>query len=206
MTHPKASPKKSIPSRQFAARGWVLILPLIIVLVARALTPAATAPLKPEWLIYIAAAIALRLWAGAHLGEHGNDARAHAPQLAQTGPYRFSRNPLYVANILAGAGLILYANALPLPVALALIAAIIIHHIVLIRYEEQTLLALHGAAFERYRAHVPRWYGLMRPHGPTSREQESRGLVTWSTILRRQGRNVGYLVACVLLVWVAARV
>jgi protein-S-isoprenylcysteine O-methyltransferase Ste14 len=191
-------------TRHFAARGWVLVAPLIIVLVARALTPVAEAPLRPEWLIYVAAAIALRLWAGAHLGDHGNNAHAQAPRLARTGPYRLSRNPLYIANILAGAGLVLFANALPLPAELALIGFVILHHIMLVRHEEKTLVALFGDDYERYRAHVPRWYGLMRPRALTSRGQEGGGVVSLSTLLRRQGRNVGYMGTCVLLVWVAA--
>lgn len=196
----------------FAARGWILILPLLIVLVARL---ASDAPLKPEWLIYVIAAAALRLWAGAHLGAHGNDARANAPRLARTGPYRLSRNPLYISNILAAAGLILFANVLALPVALALIALVIVHHMVLVFHEEAVLRGLYGDAYERYRAHVPRWWGLLRPqafsqHETRPEEDESpREPATFSSAfrrsMRRQGRNLGYLALCVLVVWAAAR-
>jgi len=196
----------SFGSVLFSRRGWFLAVPGLIVLVARALTPAGDAPLRPEWLIYVAAAAALRLWSGAHLGDHGNDAQARAPRLARTGPYRFSRNPLYIANILAAAGLILFANALPVAVALTLIILVIAHHIVLVHHEEKTLLALHGDAYERYRREVPRWYGLMRPHATRqSARAEEGGGVTLQALLRRQGRNVGYLAVCVLAIWVASR-
>ncbi len=190
----------------FSRRGWLLAAAGLVVVGARALTSAGEAPLRPEWLIYVAAAAALRLWAGGHLGDHGNDAQARAPRLARTGPYRFSRNPLYVSNILAAIGLILFANALPLAVALTLIILIIVHHIILIRHEEKTLLALHGDAYERYRREVPRWYGLMRPHGARpSERQEGGGRGTLQALLRRQGRNVGYMAVCVLAVWTASR-
>src|SRR5690606_9174942 len=146
----------------FAARGWILLAPLLVVLAARALVPAADAPLRPEWLVYVAAAALLRLWAGAHLGDHGNGAGAAAPRLARTGPYRLSPNPLYVSNILAGAGLVLYANALPLTAELALIAFVIAHHVALARHEEKILRAAHGDDYARYAALVPRWYGAPR--------------------------------------------
>ncbi len=211
----------SFPSRLFPLRGWLLAALFLVVLAARALTTTGEAPLRPEWLIYVAAAALLRLWAGAHLGDHGNESRAQAPRLARTGPYRFSRNPLYVANILAASGLTLFANALPLTVELSFIVLVIAHHFLLVHHEERILAALHGDAYERYRREVPRWYGMMRPQGTltsgqsnpsgpsslsgsSSRDEEGGGRVTLPTLLRRQGRNVGYLALCVLTLWVAA--
>jgi protein-S-isoprenylcysteine O-methyltransferase Ste14 len=202
------SPLSSLAARHFAMRGWLLAIPFLIVLTARALTPMAEAPLRPEWLIYVVAALALRLWAGAHLGAHGNGARAEAPRLARTGPYRFSRNPLYASNILAGAGLVLFANAFPLPVQMILIALVITHHIALVHHEESALRAAHGEAFALYAARTPRWYGLLRPR--TLREDPDTAefggeKTSVATLLRRQGRNAVYMGLCVLLVWIAAR-
>lgn len=202
------APRPSLAARHFAARGWLLAALFLAVLIARALTPLAEAPLRPEWLVYVAAALALRLWAGAHLGAHGNGARAEAPRLVRTGPYRLSRNPLYVSNILASAGLILYANVFPLPVRLVLIALVIAHHIALVHHEEAALRAAHGEAFVRYAARTPRWYGLLRSgalYRDDTEEVEGGGKTSGMTLLRRQGRNVVYMVLCVLLVWVAAR-
>lgn len=193
-------------ARLFAWRGWLLATLFLAVLVARALTPATDAPLRPEWLIYVAAAALLRLWAGAHLGDHGNGAEAVAPRLARTGPYRLSRNPLYIANILASAGLVLYANALPLPAELALIALVIVHHIMIVRHEEKILRAAHGDDYARYTALVPRWYGLMRPHGsmPDAVEDPTTK-PSLKNALRRQGRNVVYMALCALALWYATR-
>lgn len=200
--------RRSLAARHFAARGWLLAALFLIVLAARALTPVAEAPLRPEWLIYVVAALALRLWAGAHLGMHGNGARAEAPQLVRTGPYRFSRNPLYVSNILAGAGLLLFANVFPVTVRMTLIALIIAHHIALVHHEEAALRAAHGETFTRYAARTPRWYGLLRP-GALREDADTADFggekTSGATLLRRQGRNVTYMGLCVLLVWVAAR-
>src|SRR5690606_20808193 len=144
----------------------------------------------------------LRLWAGAHLGDHGNGAEAAAPRLARTGPYRLSRNPLYVSNILAGAGLVLYANALPLTAELALIAFVIAHHVALARHEEKILRAAHGDDYARYAALVPRWYGAPRRLEPVPETTGvMAGKTSWRTAWRRQGRNVGYMALCVIALW-----
>lgn len=188
----------------FAARGWVLAALFLGLVWARHLSDA---PLRPEWLIYVAAAAALRLWAGAHLGEHGNAARPQAAHLVRTGPYRLSRNPLYVSNIFTAAGLILFANALPLPVEIGFIFLVIVHHILLVRHEEAVLRQLHGSRYAEYAATTPRWYGLARPHAHTGNSAGGSGgdRISPGTILRRQGRNLVYALACVAIVWIAAR-
>ena len=213
------APRRTITSVLFSRRGWILAGLFLIVLAARVLTTGDDAPLRPPWLIYVAAAALLRLWAGAYLGDHGNAAHAQAPRLARTGPYRFSRNPLYVSNILAAAGLVLFANALPLTAELAIIVLVIAHHFALVSHEEKILAVLHGDAYTRYRRDVPRWYGMMRPQGPqtsasgnteriakSGENGESGGEGTLPTLLRRQARNVGYLAVCVVVLWAAAHI
>lgn len=195
-----ADPAKAV--RHFAARGWILAALFAVLLVARALSDA---PLRPEWLVYVGAAVLLRLWAGAHLGDHGNGARAEAPRLARGGPYRLSRNPLYVANILAAAGLVLFANALPLAASFALIGLVVLHHVLLVRHEETVLAAHLGEAYARYRAGTPRWYGLPRPRDRDVEDGGKEGRVSLKTLLRRQGRNVLHPVAAAALLALAAR-
>lgn len=75
--------------------------------------------------------------------------------LAFAGPYRFSRNPMYLAMAAASAGVALFFNALwPLlsvPVALAFIS-----HFVVAR-EERYLTAKFGEEYLRYTDEVRRW-------------------------------------------------
>ncbi|MEF3082588.1 isoprenylcysteine carboxylmethyltransferase family protein [Luteimonas sp. SMYT11W] len=81
---------------------------------------------------------------------------AHTPaRLIVRGPFRWTRNPIYLAQVLAYIGLALMLDLpwalllLPLPV-LALQYAII-------PFEEARLRACFGADYERYRTSVPRW-------------------------------------------------
>ena len=191
----------SLNRLHFALRGWILAAALIFLLAARA---ASHAPLRPAWLLLLLAGIALRTWAGAHLGGHGNAPRAQAPELATGGPYRFSRNPLYLANLLVATGLILYANALPAFVAVLLILAVLFHHAILVRHEEAVLARMFGEAYEAYRRHVSRWIGIARKARKGNPERGGGGASLRETVVR-QGRNAGYALLAALSVWIASR-
>jgi protein-S-isoprenylcysteine O-methyltransferase Ste14 len=195
------NPARKFARFHFAARGWILAAALLVLLLARAATDAGAAPLRPAWLLLVLCGIVLRMWAGAHLGFHGNAARAQAPELATGGPYRFSRNPIYLSNILVAAGLVLYADAFSIPVSALFVLAIILHHAVLVRHEERVLSGLFGDAYDVYRRNAPRWIGFSRGE---KREHNDAGASLKTTGIR-QGRNVAYALACVFLVWIASR-
>jgi protein-S-isoprenylcysteine O-methyltransferase Ste14 len=76
-------------------------------------------------------------------------------ELVAVGPYRFVRNPMYVAGIIALFGWILWSPSLPLILApfLFFTAA----HLFVTGYEEPTLKNKFGAAYEEYCRRVPRW-------------------------------------------------
>lgn len=71
------------------------------------------------------------------------------------GPYRFVRNPMYVANLLIVAGEALFFGSWAVAAWAALIA--IAFHGFVVVYEEPTLARLFGGAYEEYRRSVPRW-------------------------------------------------
>jgi protein-S-isoprenylcysteine O-methyltransferase Ste14 len=75
--------------------------------------------------------------------------------IVKEGPYRFTRNPLYLSMTLMYAGITSLANALPaallLPVALHLM-----RHGVIER-EERYLERKFGEEYLQYKARVPRW-------------------------------------------------
>jgi len=78
-----------------------------------------------------------------------------ATTIVQSGPYRFSRNPMYVgmAGILVGLSVCLGS-----PVFLvALMAALAVVHFGVVLPEERYLEALHGETYRRYKASVRRW-------------------------------------------------
>jgi protein-S-isoprenylcysteine O-methyltransferase Ste14 len=75
--------------------------------------------------------------------------------LVVTGPYKFSRNPMYVGVVLILIGWAAFFSSLPLVIyAAAVLFAIQIRVIV---GEEPWLARTFGVAWESYRSRVPRW-------------------------------------------------
>jgi protein-S-isoprenylcysteine O-methyltransferase Ste14 len=81
--------------------------------------------------------------------------------LVVAGPYRFSRNPMYIAVVLVlwgwalgtrSGSLIIYA-----------LAVMTVFHLRVVLGEEPWLARTHGEAWTDYSARVPRWIGWPRP-------------------------------------------
>lgn len=75
--------------------------------------------------------------------------------LVTSGPFRLSRNPIYLGNTLVVAGLgLAFANGW---LMIAAIAAAILTQKIAIEREERHLLALFGVAYESYCKRTRRW-------------------------------------------------
>ena len=76
-------------------------------------------------------------------------------KLLEEGPFRFSRNPIYLADTLIYAGIaLLLASLWPW---LLLPALILVMNRTVIRHEEALLTELFGDAYRAYRKRVRRW-------------------------------------------------
>lgn len=108
------------------------------------------------WLL-VGAGFVLRAWAAFHFYEHRMRVISLRPQAAllTSGPYAFSRNPLYLGGnvfIFLGAALVLGS-----PAALILVAVHLFFVDFFIRREERQLEEQFGEAWLRYRRQVRRW-------------------------------------------------
>jgi protein-S-isoprenylcysteine O-methyltransferase Ste14 len=75
--------------------------------------------------------------------------------IVRTGPYRFSRNPIYLAFSLFQLGIAIWINSLWL--LATLVGAVALIHSIVIRREEQYLEQRFGAEYLDYKASVRRW-------------------------------------------------
>ena len=100
---------------------------------------------------------ALAAWSRRTLERAGTNVNPSLPAttLVITGPFRFSRNPMYVARTLLYLGLGLLTNALC--VFAALLPLLVVMHHGVIKREERYLEARFGDAYRQYRAGVRRW-------------------------------------------------
>ena len=110
----------------------------------------------------LGAGVALHCWSIVVWAGHGSE-QGDAATLAVTGPYRFVRNPIYLAGItlLAGVGL-LYG---PWHVADVIVpAALFVYfHQAVIRVEEPALRSQFGASYSDYCQRVSRWFPRLAP-------------------------------------------
>jgi protein-S-isoprenylcysteine O-methyltransferase Ste14 len=75
--------------------------------------------------------------------------------IVRAGPYRFSRNPIYLAFSLFQLGIALWVNSLWL--VLTLFAALAVMSLVVIPREERYLEARFSPEYSAYKASVRRW-------------------------------------------------
>lgn len=80
----------------------------------------------------------------------------HEPRhLLTTGPFRISRNPIYVSLIVVALGAALIANSLWFLAAAALLVVLL--DVLIIRNEERMAERVFGGEYDAYRRRVRRW-------------------------------------------------
>lgn len=206
----KAPYEASFFARLYALRGWVMVLPALALLGARAYSDS---PLQPWGLIGIGLGVLLRLWAGLHIGNHTNGSMAEAPVLCITGPYAFMRHPLYVANTVVACGVLVYANALPWGLALATGVAIALFYLLLAKHEEAVLSRRFGEAYAQYRRRTSILPGMKfgfngpaNANAKTKANIEANKLGGMKDLWGRQAGNIGYALFLTLMITVLAQV
>lgn len=101
--------------------------------------------------------LSLGLWGLREMRRAGTNVDPYRPTTAivEGGPYRFTRNPLYVGMTLVYGGVSARANALP--AALLLPAVLHVVHHGVIKREERYLEEKFGGEYLRYKGRVRRW-------------------------------------------------
>ena len=127
----------------------------------------------------------IRLWASGHLDKWRS--------LARTGPYRLTRNPLYLGSFLAGLGFTLAAGEIWL-LAAYLVLFPGIYWPVMFR-EERELLNHYGADYAAYAESVSRFCPFRFP-GPSNTGTEKTVRFQWKLFLKN--REYRFLISVVL--------
>jgi protein-S-isoprenylcysteine O-methyltransferase Ste14 len=145
---------------------------------------------EPTWtslaigLPVAALGLALRAWAAGHLEKN----RA----LAESGPYAYVRNPLYIGTLAVAAGFVLASRQWVLGLLFA--AVFVLIYLPVVELEEQHLRALFPE-YAEYARRVPRlWPRLM---GNSSKP------FSFATYLRNQEYQAlaGFLIGVAVLIW-----
>jgi len=117
----------------------------------------------PVSLGLFAIAFAIYLWSVWHFASRGRATPLpiDAPKnLMVQGPYRYTRNPMYLALFSAMLGWLLLYQTLALLLYAIAVAAMVAAFV--IRYEEPHLQREFGAEYSEYKSKVPRWLPRLR--------------------------------------------
>lgn len=100
----------------------------------------------------------LRIWAVGYAGSATRTRGDNVPALVHSGPYRFVRNPLYIANILMYTLAGVAFGFIYLSIAIFLYSCI--QYTFIVRFEESILVGIFKDQYERFKLTVPRWFGI----------------------------------------------
>jgi protein-S-isoprenylcysteine O-methyltransferase Ste14 len=154
-----------------------LFLAIAVVLLAR-----------PDWtsillgVLVCLLGLAIRGWASGHLSKE--------KKLAVSGPYRYSRNPLYVGNFLLGIGVV--GGARSWWVVGLFVCYYGVFYPLIIRRERNRMRELFPQQYEEYGKKVPLFFPSIRRHLP------AKGKFSWA--LYRQNKEYRALQGTIL-VW-----
>ncbi|MGH7718906.1 MAG: methyltransferase family protein [Gemmatimonadaceae bacterium] len=107
-------------------------------------------------LIALGVILMVWCWGAFAVRGRGTPAPFDPPRrLVVAGPYRYVRNPMYIAGLLVllGQGVIFGARQL----FLYAVGFLVVTHLFVVLYEERTLARRFGAEYDEYRAAVGRW-------------------------------------------------
>jgi protein-S-isoprenylcysteine O-methyltransferase Ste14 len=156
--------------------GQLIILGLFLVVWAEDSFFLHALTFMPDFLsVYIRLVIlALMLAVAAYLISSGHkvvNAAEHATGIVSNGAFRYVRHPLYLASILAYAGLSL-ATASLLSLMMSTVAALFYNYIA--SYEEEILQRKYGQAYSTYKEQTGKWFPKIRKHNRPHQDKKYR--------------------------------
>jgi protein-S-isoprenylcysteine O-methyltransferase Ste14 len=117
--------------------------------------------------------------------------------LARAGPYRYTRNPLYLGSFLMGGGFALAGGSWAL--GLSFIAMFFLIYWTVMRREEAFLRQQFGDSYNRYERAVPLFIPVPGSRGDVARPEEN---FSWKRYRKNHEHEaaIGYLAAVLFLV------
>ena len=162
--------------------------------------------------LYLSRPVPRSILIGACIGAIGLAVRAYAAGylhkqaiLTTTGPYAFTRNPLYFGSSILALGAAIAMNSWPS--AILLLAYFALVYTFVMRREELELRRHHGAAFDAYAQSVPLFFPRFTPARQSSISSldptlTAAGAFSWSQFRRNHEHQaaLGFLLLLLVLV------
>jgi protein-S-isoprenylcysteine O-methyltransferase Ste14 len=123
--------------------------------------------------------------------------KGHA--LATSGPYRYTRNPLYLGSSLMGLGFAIAAASWPLGLAFAVFFAVI--YLPVMRREENDLQRQYGDEYDQYTRTVPLFFPTLAAKSTAEPSPAAAEKFRWERYQnnREYEATVGYFIGLIFL-------
>ena len=106
----------------------------------------------------------LRIWAVSYAGGITRTTKVGAPSLCTTGPYSYTRNPLYIGNMIIYTGVVYVAGSYNILSMLIITwTFFIIQYYLIIKLEQNRLIEIFGKEYKAYMNNVPILFPRLSP-------------------------------------------
>ena len=144
----------------------------------------------------------IRFWAVSYAGGITRTTTVGAANLCTSGPFAYTRNPLYIGNMLMYNGIVLIAGASNIFSMLMLTwLFFIIQYFLIINLEEHTLTRIFGTAYLNYTKNVPRLF----PRLFSWKSDNNRQPMTLLKTLRSEKRTLQNIVIFLSIIFTRYR-
>ena len=106
----------------------------------------------------------LRIWAVSYAGGITRTTKVGAPSLCTTGPYSYTRNPLYIGNMIIYTGVVYVAGSYNILSMLIITwTFFIIQYYLIFKLEQNRLIEIFGKEYKAYMDNVPILFPRLSP-------------------------------------------
>ena len=148
--------------------------------------------------ILIAIGESLRMWAVSYAGGITRTTNVGAPSLCTSGPYGYTRNPLYIGNMIIYSGVVFVAGSLNiLSMLIVTWAFFIIQYYLIINLEQNTLIDLFGKEYKNYMNNVPIFF----PRLTSWKNKDKYIPMKFSKTIKTEKRTLQNIILLILIIY-----
>ena len=139
------------------AYGMAAVVAMVVVHLVVPVAGLAQAPITWLGVPFVAVGLILNIWAGGLFTRRRTTFKpfAESQRLVRDGPFRLSRNPMYLGMVLAALGIAMLLGTLTPFIVVAGLAWVL--HVRFVTVEEAMLEDAFGDEYRNYRRQVRRW-------------------------------------------------
>ena len=148
--------------------------------------------------ILIAIGESLRMWAVSYAGGITRTTNVGAPSLCTSGPYGYTRNPLYIGNMIIYSGVVFVAGSLNiLSMLIVTWAFFMIQYYLIINLEQNTLIDIFGKEYKNYMNNVP----ILFPRLSSWKNKDKYVPMKFSKTIKTEKRTLQNIILLILIIY-----